>query len=125
MKQQFEVIAIENQTMTLKVNHSGGCASCSVNSGCGTGILANYFDKYSTFNKPLKPNVKVGDFIGLEINASMLFFRAFVLYILPLLVLFASTVIAQMLFPMRESVQIVFGISGFATSLLLIRYFWK
>ena len=54
MKEQFEVIALENQTMTLKVNRSGGCHSCSASSGCGTGILANYFDHYSVFNKPIQ-----------------------------------------------------------------------
>ena len=53
MKEQFEVIALENETMTLKVNRSGGCHSCSASSGCGTGILANYFDHYTVFNKPV------------------------------------------------------------------------
>jgi hypothetical protein len=64
MKEKFEVIEIENQMMKLKVNRSSGCHSCSANGGCGTGILAKYFDHYSVFNKHV---VKlIGQAIGSE-----------------------------------------------------------
>ncbi|MDC0407198.1 SoxR reducing system RseC family protein, partial [Candidatus Thioglobus sp.] len=63
MKEKFEVIEIENTTMVLKVNRSGGCHSCSASAGCGTGILASAFGHATTFNKPLEPGVAVGDFV--------------------------------------------------------------
>ncbi len=123
MKQQFEVIEVENQTMTLKINHSGGCHSCSAKSGCGTGILANYFNKYSMFNKPLQTGVAIGDFVTLEITSSELFLRAFQLYLLPLLALFAGSMIGMIFFPANELWQIGFGVFSLLFSLLLVRYF--
>ena len=125
MKEQFEVIALENQTMTLKVNRSGGCHSCSASSGCGTGILANYFDHYSVFNKPIQSGVAVGDFVTLEISSAELFSRAFMLYIFPILALFAGSAIGMSLFPATELWQISFGLVGFIGALLLTKYFVK
>lgn len=125
MKKKFEVIEIENQTMVLKVNHSGGCHSCSASSGCGTGILANYFDHYSVFNKPLRSGVSVGDMVTLEISSSELFWRAFQLYILPLLALFVGSWLGMVYFPLNELWQITFGFSGFFTVLIATKYFIK
>ncbi|MDC9726488.1 MAG: SoxR reducing system RseC family protein [Candidatus Thioglobus sp.] len=125
MKEKFEVIEIENQTMTLKVNRSGGCSSCSASGGCGTGILANYFDHYSIFNKPLKVGVSVGDQVELEISSAELFWRAFQLYLLPLLALFAGASLGMVYFPANELWQIGFGFSGFFASLILTKYFIK
>jgi sigma-E factor negative regulatory protein RseC len=125
MKEQFEVIALENETMTLKVNRSGGCHSCEASSGCGTGILANYFDHYSVFNKPIQSGVAVGDFVTLEISSAELFSRAFMLYIFPILSLFAGSAIGMSLFPATELWQISFGLVGFIGALLLTKYFVK
>ena len=125
MKEQFEVIALENETMTLKVNRSGGCHSCEASSGCGTGILANYFDHYSVFNKPIQSGVAVGDFVTLEISSAELFSRAFMLYIFPIHSLFAGSAIGMSLFPATELWQISFGLVGFIGALLLTKYFVK
>ena len=115
MKEQFEVIALENQTMTLKVNRSGGCHSCS----------ANYFDHYSVFNKPIQSGVAVGDFVTLEISSAELFSRAFMLYIFPILALFVGSYVGLRLDSTNELWQISFGISGFVGALLLTKYFVK
>ena len=125
MKEQFEVIALENETMTLKVNRSGGCHSCSASSGCGTGILAKYFDHYSVFNKPVQSGVTVGDFVTLEISSSELFSRAFILYIFPILLLFIGSYIGLSLDPENELWQISLGVIGFIGALLLTKYFVK
>ncbi len=125
MKEQFEVIALESETMTLKVNRSGGCHSCSASSSCGTGILANYFDHYTNFNKPVQSGVSVGDFVTLEISSSELFSRAFMLYIFPILALFIGSYAGMSLFPATELWQISFGILGFIVALLLTKYFVK
>jgi sigma-E factor negative regulatory protein RseC len=111
--------------MTLKVNRSGGCHSCSASSGCGTGILANYFDHYTNFNKPVQNGVSVGDFVTLEISSSELFSRAFMLYIFPILALFVGSYTGMSLFPATELWQISFGILGFIAALLLTKYFVK
>ena len=125
MKEKFEVIEIENQTMVLKVNRSGGCHSCSASAGCGTGILASAFGHVTTFNKPLKEGVMVGDFVTLQISSGELFYRAFQLYILPLLTLFVGAWLGAELFPTNELWQIGFGLIGFFGALLFTKYFLK
>ncbi|MCH9645345.1 MAG: SoxR reducing system RseC family protein [Proteobacteria bacterium] len=125
MKEKFEVIEIENQTMVLKVNRSGGCHSCSASAGCGTGILASTFDHATTFNKPLEAGVVVGDFVTLQISSRELFYRAFQLYILPLLMLFCGAWLGIVLFPANELWQIGFGLLGFVGTLLFTKYFLK
>ncbi len=125
MKEKFEVIEIENKTMVLKVNRSGGCTGCSASGACGTGILANYFDHYSVFNKPLQEGVAIGDIVTLEISAAELFWRAFQLYIVPLLALFVGTGVGSVYFPVNELWQISFGFSGFIGTLILTKYFIK
>lgn len=127
MKEQFEIIEIENesQMMKLKVNRSSGCHSCSASGGCGTGILAKHFDYYSVFNKPLQDGVAVGDFVTLEISSKELFYRAFQLYMMPLLALFAGAMLGNSLYPNQENIQIIFAFSGFFISLLLTKYFVK
>lgn len=125
MKERFEVIEVNNETMTLKINHSGGCHSCAAKSGCGTGILANYFNRYSVFTQALKNGVLVGDMVTLEISSATLFLRAFMLYIFPILALFIGSYAGMRLFPMTELWQISFGIIGFISALLLTKYFVK
>ena len=125
MKEKFEVIEVENEIMTLKVNRSGGCHSCKASSGCDTGILANYFDHYTIFNKPLKNGVSVGDFVTLEISSSELFSRAFMLYIFPILALFIGSYVGMGISTTTELWQIGFGLIGFITALLLTKYFVK
>ena len=125
MQEQFEVIEIKDKAMKLKVNRSGGCSSCSASGACGTGVLSIYFDGFSIFNRPLQENVKVGDFVVLEISSKELFYRAFQLYILPLLALFAGGIVGGFYFPTNELWQILMGFSGFFISLLLLKYFTK
>lgn len=125
MKEQFEVIEIKNQTMTLKVNRSGGCNSCSASNSCGTGILSNYFDHYSTFTKPKTPGVSVGDFITLEITEKELFLRAFQLYLLPLIALFFGGYVANYFHPNDEILQIFISISAFLIAIFSVKYFIK
>jgi sigma-E factor negative regulatory protein RseC len=124
MKEIFEVINVENETMTLKVNRSDTCHSCSAKSGCGTGILASYFDKYSLFKRPSTDSVRAGDFITLEIPSRELFFRAFVLYILPLIMLFFGGYLGMYLFPLNEIWQIVFGFLSFFATFFIIKLYY-
>ncbi|NYT52275.1 MAG: SoxR reducing system RseC family protein [Candidatus Vesicomyosocius endoextente] len=122
MKEQFKVIAIENEMMTLEVNRSSGCHSCEASSSCGIGIFANH---YSVFNRPYQDNISVGGFVTLEISSSKLFLRAFQLYVLPLLSLFISGVLGSILYTVNEIGQIVFALIGFFVSFVFIKYFIK
>lgn len=125
IKEEFEVIEIKNQTMKLKVNRASGCHSCSLNSGCGTGLLSKYFEHYYVLNKPLKQGVKVGEMVTLEISSKALFYRAFQLYLLPLFGLFLGGLLGSVLYSTNEAGQIILAFAGFSACLLFIKYFIK
>ncbi len=122
MQEKFEVIAVKNKTMVLKVNRAHGCHSCAASKGCGMGILANYFKPDSVFNKPLQKGVSVGDFVTLEIAPKVLFSHAFMLYIFPILALFAGSYIGMSFAPETQFWQIGLGFIGFICALLLVKY---
>ena len=122
MKAQFEVIEINDDRMKLKTNSGDACSSCSASGACGTSVLSKYFGSLSVVEKPLTPNTKIGDQLVLEISSTELFWRAFQLYILPILALFISTYIAKDVFLLNELGQIISGFLAFSGTILLLKY---
>jgi len=122
MKEEFEVIEIKNGTMTLKSNRPGGCHSCKSPGGCGAGIITNYVDTPTSFQKPIRDDVSVGDFVTLEISSSALFSYAFMFYMFPILLLFVGSYIGMTIYPENEPSQIIFGFTGFLSAILFNRY---
>ena len=120
MKSDFQVVKIENNQMFLNVGNKNSCGSCAANKSCGTGVLARYFDHFNTVAYPLRPGVKEGDFISLEISNKTLFLRAFALYIAPLLVVFITLFVMQ-IFEFIESIQILVSIVILLATFITLR----
>ena len=120
MKSNFQVVKIENNQMFLNIGNKNSCGSCAANKSCGTGVLARYFDHFNTIAYPLRPGVKEGDFISLEISNKTLFLRAFTLYIAPLLVVFITLFIMQ-IFEFIESIQILVSIVILLATFITLR----
>lgn len=122
MKAQFEVIEINDDRMKLKTQSGDACTSCSASGACGTSVLSKYFGSLSIIEKPLAPNTKIGDQLMLEISSRELFWRAFQLYMLPILMLFVGAYIAKDVFLMNELGQIISGFLAFSSTILLLKY---
>lgn len=122
MKENFEVIDIEKEIMILKSKREAGCHSCSVKNTCGTGILSSF---NSNFRLPLKDKVKKGDIISLEMANAEIFFRAFQLYLMPLLSMFLFAYIAGIFFAEKEVYQIFFGFIAFFVNIVLLKFYLK
>jgi sigma-E factor negative regulatory protein RseC len=120
MKSDFQVVKIENNQMFLNVGNKNSCGSCAANKSCGTGVLARYFDHFNTVVYPLRPGVKEGDLISLEISNKTLFLRAFALYIAPLLVVFIALFVMQ-IFEFIESIQILVSIVILLATFITLR----
>ena len=120
MKSDFQVVKIENNQMFLNVGNKNSCGSCAANKSCGTGVLARYFDHFNTIAYPLRPGVKEGDIISLDISNKTLFLRAFALYIAPLLVVFITLFIMQ-IFEFIESIQILVSIVILIATFITLR----
>jgi sigma-E factor negative regulatory protein RseC len=120
MKSDFQVVKIENNQMFLNVGNKNSCGSCAANKSCGTGVLARYFDHFNIIAYPLRPGVKEGDLISLEISNKTLFLRAFALYIAPLLVVFIALFVMQ-IFEFIESIQILVSIAILLATFITLR----
>ncbi len=120
MKSDFQVVKIENNQMFLNVGNKNSCGSCAANKSCGTGVLARYFDHFNIIAYPLRPGVKEGDLISLEISNKTLFLRAFALYIAPLLVVFIALFVMQIL-EFIESIQILVSIVILLATFIILR----
>ena len=122
MKEDFEVIEITRDSMTIKADRQSGCNSCSSKSACGTGVLSDLFSGFSLIKRPLQKGVKAGDTITLEISSKELFLRASQLYLMPLLALFVGAYLSNLFFPSNDIVQTLVGLSSLAASLVLLRF---
>jgi sigma-E factor negative regulatory protein RseC len=120
MKSDFQVVKIENNQMFLNIGNKNSCGSCAASKSCGTGVLARYFDHFNTIAYPLRPGVKEGDLISLEISNKTLFLRAFALYIAPLLVVFIALFVMQ-IFEFIESMQILVSIVILLATFITLR----
>ena len=121
MKEDFEVIEITRDTMTIKADRQSGCNSCTSKNACGTGVHSDLFSGFSLFKRPLQKGVKAGDTITLEISSKELFLRASQLYLMPLLALFLGAYLSKLFFPSNDIVQTLVGLSSLAASLVLLR----
>jgi sigma-E factor negative regulatory protein RseC len=125
MKEDFQVVEITHDSMTIKSNREVGCNSCSSKNACGTGVLSGLFSSFSLFKKPLQNGVKVGDMITLEISSKELFLRASQLYLMPLLALFVGASISNIFYPANDVIQTFVGLSSLSAVLLFLRHSLK
>jgi len=61
----------------------------------------------------------------LEISSSELFFRAFQLYLMPLLALFFGAYFSSLFFPVNDVAQALSGLAAFSLSLILLKLYLK
>jgi len=125
MKEDFQVVEITHDSMTIKSNREVGCNSCSSKNACGTGVLSGLFSSFSLFKKPLQNGVKAGDMITLEISSKELFLRASQLYLMPLLALFVGASISNIFYPANDVIQTFVGLSSLSAVLLFLRHSLK
>jgi sigma-E factor negative regulatory protein RseC len=125
MKEDFQVVEITHDSMTIKSNREVGCNSCSSKNACGTGVLSGLFSSFSLFKKPLQNGVKAGDMITLEISSKELFLRASQLYLMPLLALFVGASISNIFYPANDVIQTLVGLSSLSAVLLFLRHSLK
>lgn len=119
ISQKATVVAIEADRIWVEAERQSTCGSCQVRQGCGTGLLAKHVGK--RFNRIAVPNnktVEIGQQVTVAIPEDALLQGAFLMYLVPLLALFAGTVMARWL-AWPEPLQIVVGLLG-----LMGGFFW-
>ncbi|MDH5389243.1 MAG: SoxR reducing system RseC family protein [Gammaproteobacteria bacterium] len=99
VEQEVQVIEVEDHRLLVEAERRSSCQSCAVKSGCGTSVLAKWFDKKhlqfyvdKPVDKPLE-EVSVGDHVLVGMQESALTQGALTVYLLPLLAMIAAALL--------------------------------
>lgn len=117
--QKATVVAIETDRIWVEAERQSTCGGCQIRQGCGTGLLAKHVGK--RFNRIAVPNNKtleIGQQVTVAIPEDALLQGAFLMYLLPLLAMFAGAGLARWL-AWPEPLQI-----GAALTALMAGFFW-
>ena len=119
IKQQATVISCDEKTVLVEVERQSTCSQCQVKQGCGTSLLENHVGKrFSQISVAKTNDVLVGQQVQLAISEQNLLQATFLMYIVPLLVMFICAAVTSFL-NFNELVEIFSGICG-----LLISFYW-
>ncbi len=119
IEQQATVIACDDNTVWLEAERQSTCSQCQLKQGCGTGLLANHVGKrFSRISVNKSFDVTIGQHVRLAIPEQSLLQGTFVMYIMPLVLMFLFAAVAQAL-NFNELVEIFAGIAG-----LLSGFYW-
>ena len=101
IEQDVIVIAVEEKRLLVEAERRSSCQSCAVKSGCGTSVLAKWFDrKHLRFyvDQPVDSasvNPVVGDHVLVGLQESALTQGALTVYLLPLLAMIAAALLVD------------------------------
>jgi sigma-E factor negative regulatory protein RseC len=133
IEQQVQVIAVEDHRLLVEAERRSSCQSCAVKSGCGTSVLAKWFDrKHLRFyvDKPADAalaDAVVGDWVLVGLQESALTQGALTVYLLPLLAMIAVALLVDswldVSFYWRDLIIAASAFSGLVLALLLGRFY--
>lgn len=119
IEQKATVISSDDTTIWLETERQSTCSKCQMKQGCGTGLLDKHVGKrFSRIAVAKTDEVHVGQQLQLEIPEEALLQGAFMMYIVPLVLMFFFAAGAQLL-NLSEIVEIFAGMSG-----LLVGFYW-
>lgn len=127
--EQAIVVSCTKDETWIETQRKSACGQCSANKGCGTSVLSKVLgNKFSKMKAINKIEAKVGDNVIVALNESTLLKGAFMTYMLPLLYIFAFSLLGQFaasLLSMQnnELLVIAFAILGFYFSLKKLKRF--
>jgi len=129
IEESGRVVALEDDVAWIEMQRKAVCDTCSVNKGCGTGVLAKAIGN-KRFRIPVENtvNARVGDDVVVGIGDDMLIKSSFAVYIIPLLMLFAGAWLGEgaaqyMALSGTEGLSVICGIAGLAAGFIWLRHF--
>jgi len=121
IEQKAKVVGCDENTVWLEAERQSTCSSCRLKQGCGTGLLADHVGKrFSQISVAKIHDVSVGQQVNLAIPEQTLLRGAFLMYILPLVLMFLFAALAEFL-KFNEVVEIFAGMSGLCIGFFLVR----
>ena len=119
IEQSAKVVKCDDKVVWLEAERQSTCSGCQVRQGCGTGMLANHVGKrFSSIAVSKTGDVKIGQQVKLAIPEETLLQGAFLMYMLPLILMFIIAAGVRAL-NFNEAIEIFGGLSG-----LVIGLYW-
>ena len=122
IEERARVIAVENGQLLLEAQTQTACNACAARKGCGTSVLSGWVGrKFTRFHAPNTVNAAVGDEVIVGLAEAAMLKGSVLVYLLPLLVMLASAVLADGLIAAdagaRDLQVLVAAIAGFGLTL--------
>jgi len=122
IEEQGRVIALEPGAVWVETLRKTTCSGCVAKSGCGQGLMdqLGVRERRGRIRALSDLQLQVGDSVVVGIREEVLLRGAFLVYLLPLLMLFAAALGAAQL-GLGEPYVIIAGLGGFIASWLFVR----
>lgn len=123
------VVSIENNQTWIETQRKSTCGQCSANKGCGTSVLSKVMgNKLSKIKAINNINAQVGDEVVIGLNEQSLLKGAFMIYMLPLILLFLFSFVGQLIadnlqLGNSELLVIIFAVTGFYIGMRKVKAF--
>lgn len=123
IEEQGRVVAIERGAVWVETLRKSTCSSCSVKAGCGQGLFdqLGVKERRGLVRALCDLHLKVGDGVVIGVQEDLLVRGSLLVYLLPLLGLFAAALMADQL-GLSEPLVIVSALLGFALACLAVRW---
>lgn len=119
IEQKATVIRSDESTIWLQAERQSTCDKCKVKKGCGTGLLSEHVGRrFSTIAVPKHQPVEPGQQMNVSIPEDALLHGAFMMYLLPILFMFAGAGFSRYMFG-NELLEIIAGMAG-----LMVGFYW-
>ncbi|MDH5179937.1 MAG: SoxR reducing system RseC family protein [Gammaproteobacteria bacterium] len=122
------VVRCEGDYAWVETTRKSACRTCAVNKGCGTSVLAAVVgNKPNQLRVVNRFNAVIGEQVTIGISESAMLRGAFLVYIIPLLMLIgfalaAEVLAGQLLVSAVDFAAVVGGLSGFAAGMYWVKH---
>ena len=121
IEQSAKVVSCDDRTVWLEAERQSTCSACKLKQGCGTGILEKHVgQRFSRIAVDKTTEVTIGQQVKLTIPEETLLQGAFLMYILPLVLMFILAAGARAL-NLNDAVEIFAGLSGLLIGFYLVK----
>lgn len=125
IEQHATVSRCDSDSVTLEVERQSSCSACKVRQGCGTAMLSEHVGKrFSHITVPRTGDVEVGQQVQLGIPEASLLQGAFLMYIVPIVLMFIFAASAQYIYA-NELIEILSGLVGLFLGFYLVKIRFK
>lgn len=122
IEEQGRVVALEQGAVWVETLRKSTCSGCSARSGCGQGLMdqLGVRERRGLLRAVCDLHLQVGDSVVVGVREDVLLRGAVLVYLFPLLALFAGALLALQ-FGLAEPYVILAGLGSFAGAWLVVR----